>query len=112
MSRRTTHALYAGDGTHLADLADDWVEATRLRPGDAEEQPQTWREWELELVHGGPELFEPAEPLLLAAGARPAGHSSKLARALGGASKAGAALEGQAAPVKLQAGTKAPAGAV
>jgi CHAD domain-containing protein len=111
-TRRTTHALYAGDGTHLADLADDWVEATRLRPGDAEEQPQSWREWELELVHGGPELFEPAEPLLLAAGARPAGHASKLARALGGASKAGAALEGQAAPVELQAGKKAPAAAV
>jgi inorganic triphosphatase YgiF len=52
-TRRTTHALYGEDGVHLADLADDHVEATRLRQGDAAEQSQSWREWELELVHGG-----------------------------------------------------------
>ncbi|NUP58848.1 MAG: CYTH domain-containing protein, partial [Pseudarthrobacter sp.] len=92
-TRRTTHPLYGGDGVHLADLADDQVTAERLggRPagGQGKAQPddggrQQWREWELELVHGEPGLFEPVEELLLAAGARPAGHASKLARALGG----------------------------
>jgi hypothetical protein len=32
-TRRTTHALYGEDGVHLADLADDQVEATRLHMG-------------------------------------------------------------------------------
>ncbi|MET1089226.1 MAG: CYTH and CHAD domain-containing protein [Arthrobacter sp.] len=135
-TRRTTHALYGEDGVHLADLADDQVEAARLRP-DVEEQPQTWREWELELVHGGPELFAPAEQFLAAAGARPAGHASKLARALGSDSGAGIREQGpygregpdeqetpgeqggpeQQSPAtllagKLLAGKKAPAAAV
>ncbi|VXB73011.1 CYTH domain protein [Arthrobacter sp. 9AX] len=110
-TRRTTHALYGGDGVHLADLADDQVVATRLHGGD--DQPQSWREWELELVHGGLELFAPAEQLLTAAGARPAGHASKLARALGRAS-GGTPEEGsqeQEGPALL-AGKKAPAAAV
>ncbi|WP_406636833.1 CHAD domain-containing protein [Pseudarthrobacter quantipunctorum] len=85
-TRRTTHALYGEDGVHLADLADDRVTAERLHPGGREGSggQQHWREWELELVHGGPGLFAPAEELLVEAGARPAGHASKLARALGG----------------------------
>ena len=84
-TRRTTHALYGEDGVHLADLADDRVTAERLHPGGREGSGgQQWREWELELVHGGPGLFAPAEELLVEAGARPAGHASKLARALGG----------------------------
>jgi CHAD domain-containing protein len=84
-TRRTTHALYGEDGLHLADLADDRVTAERLHPGGREGSGgQQWREWELELVHGGPGLFAPAEELLVEAGARPAGHASKLARALGG----------------------------
>jgi CHAD domain-containing protein len=111
-TRRTTHALYGADGVHLADLADDHVEATRLRQGDAAEQSQSWREWELELVHGGPDLFAPAEQLLTAAGARPAGHTSKLARALGGASKAGMPRDGQEGPPALLAGKRAPGAAV
>ena len=87
-TRRTTHALYAEDGVHLADLADDRVTAERLHPGGrgGSGGQQQWREWELELVHGGPGLFAPAEELLVEAGARPAGHASKLARALGEAS--------------------------
>jgi CHAD domain-containing protein len=109
-TRRTTHALYDEDGVHLADLADDHVEAARLGSEDMEEQPQSWREWELELVHGGPELFAPAEQLLTAAGARPAGHASKLARALGSAS--GARPEEELGRAALLAGKKAPAAAV
>ena len=109
-TRRTTHALYGGDGVHLADLADDRVEATRLGQGEAAEQSQSWREWELELVHGGPDLFAPATELLIAAGARPAGHASKLARALG--RESGAAAQEQETPPALIAGKKAPAAAV
>lgn len=136
-TRRTTYALYGEDGVHLADLADDQVEATRLENGSAGEQ-QRWREWELELVHGGTDLFGPAERLLAAAGARPAGHASKLARALGresggsvsgrasgGTASTGAAAGGGAAdaeaespgpegesPRALLAGKKAPAAAL
>ncbi|WP_461172155.1 CYTH and CHAD domain-containing protein [Arthrobacter sp. Z1-9] len=110
-TRRTTHALYGEDGVHLADLADDQVEATRLHHGGADEQPQRWREWELELVNGGPDLFGPAEQLLFAAGARPAGHASKLARALGNISR-GSGEQEKENPFALLAGKKAPAAAV
>lgn len=109
-TRRTTHPLYGEDGAHLADLADDEVEATRLHQ-PADEQPQRWREWELELVNGSPDLFGPAEQLLAAAGARPAGHASKLARALGSAAK-GSGEEETESPAALLAGKKAPAAAV
>ncbi|NUP60524.1 MAG: CHAD domain-containing protein, partial [Pseudarthrobacter sp.] len=78
---------------------------------------QQWREGELELVHGEPGLFEPVEELLLAAGARPAGHASKLARALGGkaAKKRAAESPADAGPDgsrPLRAGKRAPAAAV
>jgi CHAD domain-containing protein len=111
-TERTTHALYGGDGVHLADLADDRVTAERLHgqagAGEAagEGHKQQWREWELELVHGEPALFAPAEQLLLAAGARPAGHASKLAKALG---TSASPKEGTPA---LLSGKKAPAAAV
>ena len=84
-TRRTTHALYGADGVHLADLADDTVEAELLHKGGqrpAGEQQQ-WREWELELVHGKPDVFTAAAEVLAAAGARPSAHASKLQRALG-----------------------------
>lgn len=117
-TRRTTHALYGGDGTHLADLADDRVTAERLHPGKGEGSVpggQQWREWELELVHGGPELFAPAGELLVQAGARPAGHASKLARALGGGTGGQSTHNGSApdgSTPDLAAGKKAPAAAV
>ncbi|WP_457963260.1 CYTH and CHAD domain-containing protein [Arthrobacter sp. D1-29] len=94
---RTTHALYDADGVHLADLADDKVHAQPLltrKPagGDSEGgsggeaqagyRSQHWREWELELVHGSADIFPAAEEVLAAAGARPAGHASKLGRTL------------------------------
>lgn len=138
-TERTTYPLYGDDGVHLADLADDRVTAEALPAADPAEGAgdganaagattgtaagdagrQQWREWELELVHGEPALFGPAEEVLLAAGARPAGHASKLAKALGGGkgrsagksrpAVAPAKADGQPGPL---AGKKAPAAAV
>ncbi|WP_115788082.1 CYTH and CHAD domain-containing protein [Arthrobacter silvisoli] len=84
-TRRTTTRLYGPSGEHLADFSDDHVHAAQLRGPEPKgrEQGAHWREWELELVHATPELFRAAEPVIAAAGARPAGHSSKVARALG-----------------------------
>ncbi|WP_307480212.1 CYTH and CHAD domain-containing protein [Pseudarthrobacter sulfonivorans] len=99
-TRRTTHALYADDGVHLADLADDRVTAHVLGstgPADEGARTQEWREWELELVHGSPDLFPAAGEVLASAGARPAGHASKLAKALQGSEDA-AAGPGSAVP--------------
>lgn len=117
-TERTTHPLYGADGVHLADLADDRVTAERLQgaAGGKAGHRQQWREWELELVHGEPGLFAPAGELLAAAGARPAGHASKLGKALGapregaaGAARTAAPEQGSPAPA---AGKKAPAAAV
>jgi CHAD domain-containing protein len=89
-TRRTTLPLYGDDGVHLADLADDRVSAHSLGDAAAGGESATgawtqeWREWELELVHGSPDIFPAAAESLAAAGARPAGHSSKLAKALQG----------------------------
>lgn len=89
-TRRTTTALYGRDGVHLADLADDHVDAEVLAGAGqagagqaAAARKRQWREWELELVHGSPDLFPAAAACLAAAGARPAAHESKLGRALG-----------------------------
>ncbi|WP_112241320.1 CYTH and CHAD domain-containing protein [Kribbella monticola] len=77
-THRIVHRLLDADGEVLAELADDHV--TAEIEGS---EPDRWREWELELVNGGPELLEAAEPLLRDAGATPAAGPSKLARALG-----------------------------
>jgi CHAD domain-containing protein len=115
-TQRTTYPLYGNDGVHLADLADDRVSAHVLRRSGAlyeEAGTQQWREWELELVHGSPDLFPAAEDTLTAAGARRAGHGSKLAKALQGAggAKAGAAGVPASAvkpPTKKGPGKKGP----
>jgi inorganic triphosphatase YgiF len=76
---RSVVMLYGPDGSAVAEFCDDQVSASAV---DGEEQQ--WREWELELAEGaGRELFEPLTRRLLDAGARPAGHGSKLARVLG-----------------------------
>ncbi|TLM81765.1 CYTH and CHAD domain-containing protein [Pseudarthrobacter sp. NamE2] len=120
-TKRTTRALYGGNGVHLADLADDRVTAERLEGQEDDAGPagegrtQEWREWELELVNGDAALFAPAEKLLLAAGARPAGHASKLAKALGTAARdvpGSGTGDGEATTPAVLAGKRAPAGAI
>jgi len=66
----------------LAEFCDDQVTASAdgPEPGQAE---QHWREWELELGCGDLKLLDRLSNRLLDTGARPAGHGSKLARALG-----------------------------
>jgi CHAD domain-containing protein len=66
----------AGGDADGADTPD--VEAAP----DREARTRQWREWELELVHGSPDLFPAAAEVLAAAGARPAKHGSKLAKVL------------------------------
>ncbi|MFG1906460.1 CHAD domain-containing protein [Kribbella sp. NPDC048928] len=75
---RIVHRLLDAEGDVLAEVADDQVTATV--EGD---EPQTWREWEVELVGGDNLLLDDAGELLRSAGARPASGPSKLARALG-----------------------------
>lgn len=119
---RTTYALYGEDGVHLADLADDRVSAELLGAaggaGDAaagdtaapegEARTRQWREWELELVHGSPELFPAAEEILAAAGALPAKHGSKLAKVLALPAKGPGAAAGPKSPGPKSPGKKGP----
>jgi CHAD domain-containing protein len=77
-THRIVHRLLDAEGEVLAELADDQVTAE-----SEDGKTDSWREWEIELVNGEPELLEAAEPLLRAAGAQTASGPSKLARALG-----------------------------
>ena len=77
-TKRTVHRLLDEAGQVLAELADDRVTAT-VEGGE----PESWREWEVELVGGDQSLLEAADALVKSAGARPASGPSKLARALG-----------------------------
>jgi inorganic triphosphatase YgiF len=77
-TRRTARNLTAAGGEVLAELADDLV--TGRVPGQSE--PLTWREIEVELVSGGPEILAAARSRLTAAGARLSDSPSKLSRVL------------------------------
>jgi inorganic triphosphatase YgiF len=80
VTERTVVTLTSADGTMLAEIADDQVTARRL-PETAVE-PLRWREIEVEVPVAVPPLQQAVADRLLAAGARPAGHGSKLARLL------------------------------
>lgn len=82
-TRRTVRNLIAADGTVLAEVADDLVTGRLPRLGDTPAEPVTWREIEIELVSGGPEILAAARGRLTAAGARPSSSASKLGRLLG-----------------------------
>lgn len=81
-TERTVVTLTGTGGRVLAEIADDVVTARRQPDG-----PELrWREVEVEVASAAPDvtgLQRAAANLLLAAGARPAGHASKLARVLG-----------------------------
>ena len=79
-NRRVVHRLLDADRRPLADVSDDHVRAESLG-----EQGGTsaWREIEVELVDGGPEVLDAVGERLKAGGAVPGPSASKLARALG-----------------------------
>ncbi|OBI46250.1 CHAD domain-containing protein [Mycobacterium kyorinense] len=81
---RKVHLLHGADGV-LAEFCDDRVTA---RLADESAGEQRWREWELELVGSDAPadiaLLDRLSNRLLGAGATPARHVSKLARALNG----------------------------
>lgn len=129
-THRTAYALYGEDGVHLADLADDHVSAELLGAAggaggagaaggggaavgeaaapEGEARTRQWREWELELVHGSPELFPAAEEILAAAGALPAKHGSKLAKVLALPAGESGAAAGPKSPGPKSPGPKSP----
>lgn len=78
-THRTLRRLLDEGGRVLAELCDDRVTA---EAPVGEPASGRWREWELELVGGTPELLDAAESLLLVAGAEPSANASKVARAL------------------------------
>lgn len=88
-TERTVVTLRGDDGRVVAEVADDQVTGRRLA-GDgpapegraAEEKVLRWREVEVEVPTADPGLQRAAADVLLGAGARPAGHGSKLARVL------------------------------
>jgi inorganic triphosphatase YgiF len=82
-TRRTARRLTGASGETLAEVADDVVTGRVPGPGDAPGEPATWREIEVELVSGGPEILAAAGTRLTAAGARPSSSASKLGRLLG-----------------------------
>jgi inorganic triphosphatase YgiF len=81
-TRRTVRNLTGADGQVLAEVADDLVTGRLPGPGDDPGEPVTWREVEVELVTGGPQILAAARSRLTAAGARPSSSPSKLARLL------------------------------
>jgi len=90
-TERTVVTLNGHDGRLLAEIADDAVTARRVhgaqRDGETADRAPSgeslrWREIEVEVPTSAPELQRAAADLLFAAGARPAGHGSKLARLL------------------------------
>jgi CYTH domain len=83
-TERTVVTLTRDDGRAVAEVADDMVTARRLNgsPGGGGGQPLRWREVEVEVPEPEPELQQAAADLLMAAGARPSGQASKLARLL------------------------------
>ena len=81
-TERTVVTLHGDDGHVAAEVADDLVTGRRLRTDGSAEAAQRWREIEVEVPQADPALQRAAADALLAAGARPGGHASKLARVL------------------------------
>jgi CHAD domain-containing protein len=77
--RRET-SLRDTEGTVLAQIAQDDVHAQRLLDPTVERR---WRELEVEIVAGEPDLLDKVGDVLVAAGVRPASSASKLVQAIG-----------------------------
>lgn len=82
-THRVVTVLRDAAGRPLAEIADDTVSATRLSGPDGTAEVRTWREVEVELLDGGPELLPLVGERLVAAGAERTERASKLTRALG-----------------------------
>lgn len=85
---RTARDLLRGDGTAVIEVVDDAVTAIRLPSGGGggdggASEPLHWRELEVEVLGGDAMQLAAVVATLIAAGARPAAHGSKLARAWG-----------------------------
>lgn len=78
---RLERRLLDDQGNELAVIADDTVRAERPRNGSLE--LSTWREIEVELVHGDQALLDAVSHALEAAGVRRSASASKLQRAIG-----------------------------
>ncbi|KRD06972.1 hypothetical protein ASE48_13640 [Mycobacterium sp. Root265] len=91
-TQRTVSLLFGADDSPIAEFCDDQVTAAALRP---DSEPQTWREWELELAEGvgSTDVLDRLSNRLFDAGAVPAGHGSKLARVLATAEPEAASVE-------------------
>ena len=85
-THRTVRRLVSESGEVLAEVADDQVTGSRPDPADPESWrlQDTWREVEVELKSGSPDLLDAAAAGLAAAGATPSRSASKLARVLYG----------------------------
>jgi inorganic triphosphatase YgiF len=79
-TRRTVRRLIAAGGQ--AELADDLVTGRVRGPSGAASEPVTWREIEVELVSGQPEILAAVASALETAGAERSRSGSKLARLL------------------------------
>jgi len=76
---RRTVSVCDATQTAVIELADDAVDATNHRTAAR----ARWREWEAELIPGAdPSALEIIEPVLVAAGARPAVGTSKIQRTM------------------------------
>jgi CHAD domain-containing protein len=92
-TERENQVLYNAEGAALAEFSNDhvtaWSAADHPDSSDSGSVEQEWHEWEVELVAtngtASRELLNRLSNRLLDAGAAPAGHGSKLARALGSA---------------------------
>jgi inorganic triphosphatase YgiF len=82
-TRRTVRNLVAASGETLAEVADDLVTGRLPSATGSPAGPVSWREIEVELVSGGPEILAAARSRLVGAGARPSSSASKLGRLLG-----------------------------
>jgi CHAD domain-containing protein len=83
-THRVLRRLLDADGRQLAEVADDLVTGTALPAAAGGSATITsWREIEVELVDGDPEVLDAVAEALVAAGARPSESSSKAGQVLG-----------------------------